>query len=158
MSLLLFFGGQAAATTDVIDLGLTLPPIRGSGRNQSNPFAEALDNALAMVGEDIVIRRVVSAGVNVDVKCRARIDGENTQEIAAGIAQTDLHVIISPSEINAAQWPGGTVPLLPPFDLDQRVPRINDKVIVQRRLRSISFVEPMFVGGDLVRINMRVSG
>lgn len=122
----------------------------------------ALDNALAEAGEDIVLRRVVGSGSrvqNIDVKCRARVNSVSVQEIAAGIMQTDQNVILSPTQINNAQWPGGTVPLVPPFDVDQRVPRTaTDKAIVQKRLRTVAFVDPQFVNGELVRINMRVTG
>lgn len=123
----------------------------------------ALDQALAVAGEDFTLRRVVGTGanvVNIDVKCRGRIDGVTTEEIAAGIKATDLKVIMSPTQINNAQWPGGTVPQAPPFNIDQRVPRENgaDKVIVRGQLRNIAFSKPFFINDELVRIELRVSG
>lgn len=126
----------------------------------------ALDNALAQAGEDIVLRRVVGVAPNqnnVDVKCRARVDGVSVELIASGIPAEHLAVILSPTQINQAQWPGGTVPALPPFDLDQRVPRAGptDKVLLITRgeaPRAITFAEPKFIGGELVRINLRISG
>lgn len=122
----------------------------------------SLDSALAEAGEDIILRRIIGSGNNVqniDVKCRAKVNAVSVQEIAAGIMQTDQNVILSPTQINNAQWPGGTVPLVPPFDVDQRVPRTAaDKAIVQKRLRTVAFVDPQFVDGELVRINMRVTG
>jgi len=129
----------------------------------THPAISALDRALAQAGsENIVLRRVVGLApnqVNVDVICRARVNSISEQEIQAGINQTDLNIVISPTEINRAQWPGGTTPALPPFDVDQRVPRISaDKVIVQKRLRIVAFVDPKFIAGELVRINFRVTG
>jgi hypothetical protein len=123
----------------------------------------ALDNALAQAGEDIILRRVVGTApnqVNIDVKCRARVNAATVQQIVAGIPATDLNVIISPSEINAAQWPGGTVPALPPFNLDQRIPRITtDKALMRgQQPRAVAFVDPKFINGDLVRIDFRVTG
>ena len=124
----------------------------------------ALDSALAGYGEDIILRRVVGTApnqVNIDVTCRARVDAMKVEEIVAGIPATDLNIIISPTQINNAQWPGGQVPLLPPFNVDQRVPRINgpDKVLLRGAVpRTVAFCDPKFVNGELVRINMRVTG
>lgn len=122
-----------------------------------------LDNALADRGEDFILRRVVGTGanvVNIDVTCRGRIDAVSVEEIAAGIKATDLKVIFSPTQINNAQWPGGTIPQLPPFNVDQRVPRENgpDKAIVRGQLRTVALCKPFFIGDELVRIEMRVSG
>lgn len=121
----------------------------------------ALDSALALTGEDFILRHVVGTGANVaniDVTCLGRIDAMTTEEIAAGIKATDLKIVFSPTQINDAQWPGGTVPQVPPFD--QRVPRENgpDKAIVRGQLRQIAFVKPFVIGGELVRIEMRVTG
>lgn len=124
----------------------------------------ALDNALAQAGEDVILRRVVGSGANVtnvDVTCRARVDAASVQDIVANIPATDLHVIMSPTQINDAQWPGGQVPQLPPFNVDQRVPRINgpDKVLLRGAApRTVAFSDPKFVNGELVRINLRVTG
>lgn len=123
----------------------------------------ALDNALAQVGEDFILRRVIGTGANVtniDVTCRARIDGMTVTEIAAGLKATDLNVIFSPTQINQRQWPGGTIPIPPPFNVDARVPRENgaDKAIIRGVLRQIAFCKPFWIGGELVRIEMRVSG
>lgn len=126
----------------------------------------SLDNALAQSGEDIILRRVIGVApnqVNIDVTCRARVDAATDVQIAAGILATDLNLIMSPTQINQAQWPGGTVPALPPFDLDQRVPRAGptDKVLLKDRgqpPRAVAFSDPKFVNGELVRINLRISG
>lgn len=123
----------------------------------------ALDSALALVGEDFILRRVVGSGsnvINVDVRCRAQVSAMTVTEIAAGLKATDLNVIFSPTQINQAQWPGGTLPMQPPFNIDQRIPRENgaDKAIIRGVLRQIVFVKPIFVPDELCRIEMRVSG
>lgn len=121
----------------------------------------SLDDALSADGEDVILRRISGLGnnaTNIDVNCRARVDGLTVQEIAAGIKETDQHVIISPTQITAAQWPGGTVVAVAPFDVNPSIPRKDDKVIAQKRMRNVEFVEPKFINGVLVRINMRVSG
>lgn len=123
----------------------------------------ALDNALAQAGEDIILRRVIGTGsnvTNIDVKCRARVDAMKTEQLVAGINATDLNVILSPTQINNARWPGGHVPLQPPFDVDQRIPRVGgaDKMIVRKVLRAVTFVDAKLINGELVRIDARVSG
>lgn len=122
----------------------------------------SLDDALAQYGEDVILRRVVGTGkntINIDVKCRASVRAKADETIVAGIITKTYDVTISPTQINDAQWPGGTVPLLPPFDVDQRIPRENlDKMIVKKGLRNIMFVDPIVVDDELVRINLRVTG
>jgi hypothetical protein len=124
----------------------------------------ALDGALSATGEDVILRRTVGSApnqVNIDVMCRARVNAVTDTQLVAGIPATDLNVIISPTQINNAQWPGGSVPALPPFNLDQRVPRAGptDKVLMRGQPpKAVSFSDPKFINGELVRINMRVSG
>jgi hypothetical protein len=119
----------------------------------------ALDNALAAAGETVILRRKAGTG-HVDITCPARVDALSVQEIAAGINQTDLHVIISPTPLNNAQWTGALpAPLAAPFDVDPRIPQIgSDKVVVKNRLRVVVFVDTQSVQDALVRINMRVTG
>jgi len=83
-----------------------------------------------------------------------------TQEALAGVPATDLNVILSPTQINNAQWPGGDIPLVPPYDVDQRIPRVggSDNMIVRHMLRRITFVDAKVINGELVRINVRVAG
>jgi hypothetical protein len=124
----------------------------------------ALDNALAATGEDVILRRVVGTApntANVDVTCRARVDAMTTEQLSAGILATDLNVIISPTQINNAQWPGGNIPALPPFNIDQRIPREGgpDKVLLRGKpVKTVAFVDAKIINGELVRIDMRVTG
>lgn len=124
----------------------------------------ALDQALKLVGEDVILRRTVGVAPNdlaVDVVCRARVTAVSTEEIQAGIPASELNVILSPTEITDAQWPGGTFPQLPPFNVDQRIPRagVTDKILMRGQApRAITHVDPQIVGGELVRINLRVTG
>lgn len=126
----------------------------------------ALDNALAAHSEEITLRLVIGTGANVsnvDVKCRARVDNVSAEQmLVAGIVATDLNVILSPTQINNAQWPGGqALPNPPPFNPDPRIPRPNGpyKAIVRGMLRQVAWVDPKFSNnGELVRLNMRVTG
>lgn len=130
----------------------------------ASPLIAALDQALKLAGEDIILRRTVGKGdnqVNVDVTCRARVVAVSVEQLAAGIPATDLNLILSPSEINAAQWPGGQLPAVPPLNIDQRIPRagVTDKIVMRGLApKAITFVDPQIIGGELVRINMRIAG
>jgi hypothetical protein len=125
----------------------------------------ALDGALARHSEEITLRLVVGSGVavaNIDVKCRARVDVVTAEQLVAGIPADHLNLIISPTPINVAQWPGGQIPPLPaPFNIDPRVPRENGpyKVIARGKVRSVAFSDPKYANNnELVRINLRVTG
>ena len=120
----------------------------------------ALDDALQIAGEDVILRRFVSAGanvVNLDVKCRASVRSWRLREepIVAGIEQAVLIVSISPTQIVEAQWPGGS---LPGQTVDPSEPRRNDKLIIAGRLRNIDAVERLALGGEPVRYDMQVLG
>lgn len=120
----------------------------------------ALDAALLARGEDVVLRRQIVSGQsvsNIDVTCRARIDTVGADEIAGTISQSDLKLIISPTQILAAQWPGG-VPEYPVSNAsDPRMPRATDFVICRGKQRQIRVVDPKFVP-DWCRINLVAAG
>lgn len=113
----------------------------------------------ALDGEQLVtLRRVPAKGVNVDVQIPAKVRDFRPEELVGGINQNDSQVIISPTQIRAKQWPGGTAAQSPPYDVPQWIPRTNDKLLVQGRLRNITFVNPISAGGDVVRIEMVIAG
>lgn len=119
----------------------------------------ALDRALAIAGSDAILRRIYGSGgnlVNSDVGVRVKANAVTEKELESGIAQTDSKVIMSPSQIASAQWPGGELPsrTVP----DPTLPRRMDKLIVDGRVRNVEFVEPIRFAGELVRIEMRISG
>lgn len=128
----------------------------------------ALDNALAANSEEVILRRPYGIGTNqrfVAVTVRIKLTGwfprssRGGAEISAGITQDFYEFVMSPTQINEAQWPGGTSPRLPPFNIDQRVPRADaDQFIIRGRVRAILFVDPVFVNDELVRINGRLEG
>lgn len=123
-----------------------------------------LNSALLQDGEDIEIRRVITAGttqMNIRVDCRAFVRNYGAEELVGGITQEQVRVTISPSEIIAANWPGpwtpsANEPAQP--DTDRRVPRKNDKCVIKGKVRNIEVAMPIYVDNELVRINLRVLG
>jgi hypothetical protein len=123
-----------------------------------------LDYALLQDGEDIELRRVITAGmtqINIRVECRAFVRSFGADELVGGITQDQSRVVISPSEIIAEGWPGPWTPTpnepVQP-DTDRRVPRKNDKCVIKGKVRNIEVAMPIYVDDELVRINLRVLG
>lgn len=121
-----------------------------------------LDKSLAEDGEDIILRRVVGATNQafIDVTCRAFVRGYAANELIGGITQQDSKVILSPTQINAANWPGGQPVSNAQFQADPRIPSKNrgDKCVMGGRVRNVESATGIPIDGVLVRIEMRVLG
>jgi hypothetical protein len=113
---------------------------------------DTLDEFLAEYGEDVILRRTTS-GTNTDVTCRASVRPVSAEMLAAGIKQDNSVVVLSPTEIISTGWPGDMS-----ATIDSRVPTIGDKVVIAGRVRQIEFSAPIYVAGELVRIDLRVTG
>ena len=75
-----------------------------------NPHIARLDRSLAKERRvDHTAARIVGTtnSVNIDVKCRAFVRAFRPEELVGTISQTDSQVIMSPTQIDEAQWPGG---------------------------------------------------
>lgn len=124
---------------------------------------EALDAALAEVGEDIILRRIIGTGpskIRIDVTARAMVRTVAPDVLVGTQKASTIKVILSPTEIAAAQWPGGRPPENPPATVDPAIPRPGDIVIIKRTGRSYSVIlcGPMVVGGILARIELTAEG
>lgn len=119
----------------------------------------SLDNALARNGEDCVLQRLDGTGnVAKAVTVRARVVLYRPQEISGSIIQGDSFVILSPTQIVAAQWPTSDASYADKSNGDKRVPRRDDRLIVQGRTRTVQAPIPYYVNGELVRIELQVRG
>lgn len=131
-----------------------------------NALIAALDRGLAVAGKWVVLRRTVGDDentVSVDVRCRARVDAMDNTINAAGHRVSEYVLIISPTQIDEAQWPGGTTPPVLPFNVDQRIPRKDstDQILmydVHDNPMTITFVDAKIINDELVRINLRCVG
>lgn len=121
-----------------------------------------LDKHLLLDGEDIVLRRVKGSTVatiqNVDVTCRAFVRGFAPHELVGSITLQDSRVILSPTQIDAADWPADEADST--SLIDPRVPRKNrgDKCIIQGKVHSVESAKGILIDGELVRIDMVVRG
>ena len=66
-------------------------------------------------------------------------------------------MILLPTEITRAGWPGPNSNATP-TNQDRRVPRRGDAVIIAGRKRAVEAVGGIYLGGELVHIEMRVLG
>lgn len=121
-----------------------------------------LDASLTNDGENIVLRRVKGASLaaqqNVDVTCRAFVRGYAPNELVGAITQQDRRVILSPTQIDAADWPADEADST--SLIDARIPRKNrgDKCLIGGKLHSVEAAEGILIDGTLIRINMQVRG
>lgn len=111
---------------------------------------DALDRSLVRARSGtITLRRLPT----VDVTCPASIRGYLPAELVNGITQQDCKVILSPTQINAAVWPGpqGSGP-------DIRIPSRNrgDLCIINGEIRTVQAAVGLYVQGVLVRIELQV--
>lgn len=119
-----------------------------------------LDASLARTGEDIILRRMIS-GAAVDLNpCRASVRLANEPDhLVSGTTQDDLRIVISPTQILAANWPAGA-PAAPaaPFNYDIHMPKMGDTVIVKGKKYRVENSEPIMVNGVVVRIVLITKG
>lgn len=120
-----------------------------------------LDAALAATGQTVKLRRLTAGpnGVQIpfSVDCAASLSDldPTPSELIAGITQARHLVVLSPTEITRAGWPG---PTTKPTTLDPRIPTVNDKVIIGGRTYNIESSIGKSPTGVLVRIELKVKG
>jgi hypothetical protein len=112
---------------------------------------DALDRALKRNNQTITLRRLPAVDI---AGIPAVIRGYNASELTSNIAQQDSFVILSPTQINAAVWPGAQVSGQP----DIRIPSKNrgDVAIINGVSRTVQAGVGIYVQDVLVRIEMQV--
>lgn len=123
-------------------------------------FQSDLDAMLRSDGQQVTLRRIVGTTnqTAVDCQCWAFVRGYKANELVGAIIQGDSAVILSATDIIEAQWPGGQPVTSPPNGLDVRVPRAGDYIVSAGRVRRIEAADPVYVDGELHRLNVQVRG
>ena len=131
----------------------------------SDGLVADLDQALATDGQTVTIQRLfLGAGgvqIPVSVDCKAAVRPYGAKELVGGITQDQSEVIMSPTQIIAAGWPGPWTPSsVEPTQpaTDRRVPRKGDNCVIAGKPRNIEIAKPIYVDDALVRIELRVLG
>lgn len=112
---------------------------------------DALDRGLARSGQTVTLRVLPTndlAGIPAVVR------GYQPDELSSSITQQDSHVVISPTQINAAGWPGVQAPGIK----DNRIPTKNrgDICIINNVQRAVMAGVGIYVQDVLVRIELQV--
>jgi hypothetical protein len=107
-----------------------------------------LDEALLDAGEDVVLRRLTlgpnSTQIPFDCDVRASIRPLKAEELVGNIDQTWSRVILSPTDVNRAQF---------------RLPiRKDDKIVQNGKARNVEFPAHIRVQNVVVRIELMVGG
>lgn len=122
------------------------------------PERATLDRALARAGLTVQLQRITGTIPNQTITAAtvpAIVRAVRAQQVVGTIKETDSNVTLSPSDIEAAGWPGGT----PPTDgSDARVPKTSDKVKINGRTCTILVVKPLYIRGELAWIDLQVRG
>jgi hypothetical protein len=122
-----------------------------------------LDKFLRSYGSGMgILTRIVGVGHNqssYSVSVRAHVHDYTPDELTEQIIQGDSHVIISSTEIIAAQWPGSQ-PTPPVLEDDLRVARRGDKFVfpVNNRQRNVEEGQGIYFDDQLIRIEFRIRG
>ncbi len=107
-----------------------------------------LDAALLDAGEDAILRRLTlgpnSIQIPFDADVRASIRPLKAEELVGNIDQTWSRVVLSPTDINRAQFP---LPIRKGF-----------KIVQGGKVRNVEFVKAINVQNVLVRIDLVVGG
>ncbi len=113
----------------------------------------ALDRALRTRGQDVTLQSLSAGVVTQQVTCRAFVRSYAPAALVGGVIQGDSQVILSPSEIAAAGWPGAAT-----GPGDDRVPKKGDRLVISGLVRTIEAASPVYLADVLVRIELRVRG
>jgi hypothetical protein len=120
-----------------------------------------LQRQLAKHGQDVRLQRVTQGPsgqqIKYSVNCRAFVRGYQPAELVGGILQGDSKVVLSAAEIEAQGWPGPNSSTTP-TNQDRRVPRKGDDIIIMGKSRNIEVATPVYLNGELVRIELAARG
>jgi hypothetical protein len=121
---------------------------------------DALDRALDRNHRLITIRRVVGQSPNaivIDaVDVRAAINNYEPEDLVGDIQQGTSKVIMSPTDLERQQWPGGLPPTAKEKD---RYPLNGDLAIVDGKARKINGDAELFkIGAEVVRLEFDILG
>lgn len=137
-----------------------------------NRYLAFLDRWLVRHGEPVELIRVVGSATQTRNRCNVKAVVRNAADssFAGGVATFAYLVIVSPTDLRRAKWPGGRGPATvgtgnvdgnlpsghhPPRDW--AIPTTADKVWLRGREANILEVNPVEDGGEIVKIEMKVA-
>jgi hypothetical protein len=109
-----------------------------------------LDRQIARNKQTVTLRKLPSTDITVPALVRS----STATELIGGLTQGESLVIVSPTQINAAGWPG----VQEAGKSDVRVPSKNrgDSVVINNQNRVVQNANPFYINDVLVRIEIVV--
>jgi hypothetical protein len=130
-----------------------------------NSLLAQLDRRLARRGEPIFLQRKVGTTPQSLVQCEvpAIVRALTVEQLIGAITQQNFFIIISPTDILRAQWPGGKTAaagsqggIIAPAD--PRFPSTSDFIFLRGSQKSVQRVAPVFDRGACIRVEINVLG
>lgn len=115
-----------------------------------NKQIAALDRAIARHGQTVILSREGAEETGYEAEIPAWVRGANAVQLTESTRQQDRNVIISPTDLEAAQWPDVLA--------ESRVPRNGDRVFIDGAWCRVEQAEGLFGPGGLIRVNLVVRG
>jgi hypothetical protein len=137
-------------------------------RRRPNGWLAQLDRELRLHGDACELIRTVGSATQTKVRANLRciVKVLTAEQMTAGvsISQFSYLVIISPTDLRRAKWPGplpatGTnLPTGHNPPRDYAIPLTSDKVYFRGVEKAITLVSPVYDGDQCIRVEMKVLG
>ena len=128
-----------------------------------NRLAARLERQIRLRGEPVQLIRIVGSTnqSKVRVTVRGVIKTLTTQQLIAGVSQTNYLILLSPDELRQKGWPGAVAATNPPGTVppsDPVVPTTADKVNFRNAEKAIAQAAAVYDGNVPVRVELKVLG
>ena len=126
-----------------------------------NAHVARLDRQLRLHGEPITIRHQIAAVPRHQVQTRGIVKTFGRERLIGSITQTNYMIIVSPTDLRRAGFPGaepekianGTLPVEDPI-----LPDTSGSIWFRGRTTAIQGVDAIYDGDEIVRIEIKVTG
>lgn len=116
----------------------------------TSPHVAALNRSHRMRGRIVTLRRDNEDGTGYEAVIPAFVRRATAAALSESITQQDRVVILSATDIEAAQWPGP--------DVENRVPRNGDQVLIGDTWHRVLSADDVTGPAGLARVTLVVRG
>ena len=128
-----------------------------------NQHLQRLDRQMRLRGEKVQLIRTIGASTQSRVRANIRgiVKTLGIAQLIGGITQTNYIVIISPTDLRRAGWPGANTATIPPgttSNKDGVIPPPSDAMVFRASQKAISRADAIYDGDECVRIELSCIG
>jgi hypothetical protein len=126
-----------------------------------NRHLAQLDRQIRLRGEKVQLVKQSILLTKTRANIRGIVKTLGIAQLVGGLSQTSYVVVISPTHLRRAGWPGATAATIPTgitSTKDLTIPIINDAMIFRGAQKSISKVDAIYDGDECVRIELYCTG